>query len=1034
MGNGIARTRLAVAALTVAALAAWAPASAQATFSITAFSASPSSAPAGSHPDSTVSMSFGGNADEDVRDIIQHFPAGIIPNPEALDKCTLTQLQLDACPPTSRLGPTSLTATPEIPLGMPSTSNGDVYNIQVDPPYVGGLGFVVRPAPGVHSSLAAPFLVRTAPFPITTSLPDAKSDIFSQPIVPTARDYGLTGVSFDVPRTLDLGIGMLGVPIKVDSISYTLNGIAQSTGKPYLTTTTACVQGYPMLEATQWDDPSRTRVSRVGNVLTSTDCTDDHVPFDPQPFGVGLETQRTDTPSGYDVSLNVPANELPRHQSYLRRAEITLPDGTALSPPAGEGLVACSESDLGFGNNSPPACPAGSDVGDVTVVSKNLPAPLHGDVYVGPPTAAHTFRLFIAFPIVDGSWVKLDGVTDPDPQTGQLTTVFDELPPLPFEQFTLSLRGGDHAVLVNPATCGTHTLTSTLRPWSGATDFPADKDKHPEGTFTTSYDGQGAACPDTLPFGPSGSVATDPARAGASTAMAMTFANPDRDQLLRTLRASLPPGLLGRLTGMSLCATDAAAAGTCGEESKIGSVSVSVGGGPSPLTLPGSIYLAKPLQTGDPASLSVTVPARVGPYDFGTVVTRARVVLRPSDAGLDVVLVDDLPRIVGGIPVRVRTVGANVDRPNFTLNPTSCAQLNFASSFTSFAGGAATSASPFQVSGCESLRFAPKLRFRVVGDTKAEGHPTLKATVTQTPGEANIARSRVILPSAIRPDLPALNRPGTLCPEALLATRACPPTSQVGTARAVTPILPEPLTGPVYVVQQLTNPLPKLAVYLDGIVSLRLDAQNSIQKVQIVNSFDSVPDVPLSSFELTINGGPKGIIKNFESLCTRRFRGDASFTGHSGKVFTDKPLLEAPACESAAAAPRVSIELSRVGTGRPVLNVRVRRAGGGAKLRGLKLMLPRGLRALPSKARKGVLVKSARRLGRSKWKVTRRAITVRKLPAKGVSSLKLVLRKGALRSSPALASKRAKVKFSLRVTDARGHTFKLQRRVRARNK
>jgi len=130
MGNGIARTRLAVAAITVAALTALAPASAQATFSITAFTASPSSAPAGSHPDSTVSMSFGGNADEDVRDIIQHFPAGIIPNPEALDKCTLTQLQLDACPPTSRLGPTSLTATPEIPLGMTSTSNGDVYNIQ----------------------------------------------------------------------------------------------------------------------------------------------------------------------------------------------------------------------------------------------------------------------------------------------------------------------------------------------------------------------------------------------------------------------------------------------------------------------------------------------------------------------------------------------------------------------------------------------------------------------------------------------------------------------------------------------------------------------------------------------------------------------------------------------------------------------------------------------------------------------------------------------------------------------------------------
>src|SRR5207244_7109044 len=142
--------------------------------------------------------------------------------------------------------------------------------------------------------------------------------------------------------------------------------------------------------------------------------------------------------------------------------------------------------------------------------------------------------------------------------------------------------------------------------------------------------------------------------------------------------------------------------------------------------------------------------------------------------------------------------------------------------------------------------------------TTANGHPALTATVTQGPGQANIAHSRVVLPAAIRPELLALQRPGALCPEALLATRACPPTSQVGTARAVTPILPEPLTGPVYIVQQAANPLPKLAVFLDGIVSLRLDAQNQIQHVQIVNTFDGVPDVPLTSFELKINGGANG--------------------------------------------------------------------------------------------------------------------------------------------------------------------------------
>jgi hypothetical protein len=1014
MGNGIAGMRITVAALVVATLGAFAPASAQAAFSITDFQASPSSAPAGSHPDSTVFMSFGGAASEDVRDIIQHFPAGIIPNPEALDKCTQADLQLDACPPTSRLGSTQLTATPELPLGLgsPTTSNGDVYNIAVDPPYVGGLGFVVRPAPGLHSSLAAPFTIRTAPFPITTSLPDQKSDIYTQPIMPTARDYGLTGVSVDVPRRLDLGLGLGATDIKVDSIQYTLKGIAASTGKPYLTTTTACVQGYPMLEATQWDDPSSTRVSRLGNVLTSTDCIDDHVPFDPQPFDVALETARTDTPSGYDISLNVPAGELPRHQSYLRRAQITLPAGTALSPPAGESLQACSEADLGFGTNAAPSCPAGSDVGDVTVVSKNVPAPLQGNLYVGPPTAAHTFRLFIAFPIVDGDWVKLEGTTDPDPQTGQLTTVFDELPPLPFEKFTLALRGGDHAVLVNPPDCGTHTLTSTLTPWSGATTFPPDKDKHPEGSFDTSYDGQGAPCPDTLPFGPSGAVSTAPTQAGANSSMSMAISSPDRDQLLRTLRASLPPGLVGSLTGMPLCPVDAAAAGTCGEESKIGSVSVAVGSGNAPLSLPGSIYLARPLQPGDPASLSVTVPARVGPYDFGTVVTRARVVLRPADAGLDVALVDDVPRIIGGIPVRVRTIGATVDRPSFTRNPTSCADLPFGTAFASFANGEAGAANPYRATGCEALPFAPKLRFRVDGEMKTDGHPKLTATLTQAAGEANIARSRVVLPDSIRPELPALEKPGALCPEALLATRACPASSRVGTARAVTPILPEPLTGPVYLVQQATNPLPKLAVYLDGLVSLRLDAQNTIQHVQIANTFDSVPDVPISSFELTINGGPNGILKNFRSLCAKQVRGEATFTAHSGKTFSEKPLLDAPKCESASAAPRTSIELRGLRSGKPVLTVRVTRAAGGAKLRRLNVTLPRGLKA----ARRATLKK------------------VRE----GAVSIRLVLRKGVLKTTPTLlrkasTGKQPKLEFKLSVQDTAKHSFKLTRTVRPRS-
>jgi hypothetical protein len=1025
---------LRAAGVTVAAAAVLlaVPSPALGQFSISDFTAGPASAPAGSHPDSSVSMTFGGTPSDDVKDIIQHFPAGIIPNPEALPRCSPAQLLADTCPTSSRLGPTSLTATPEP--GVPVTVNGDVYNIEVDPPYVGGLGFVVRPAPGVHSSLSAPFTVRSARFDITTSLPDMAADINNQPIMPTARDYGLTGVSVSVPRQIDLS-GLGAVPIKINNIQYALNGIAASTGEPYLTTTTACLQGYPMLEATAWDDPTNTRVNKVGNVLSGTDCDDDHVPFDPQPFDVGLETTQTDTPSGYDISINVPANETPRHQSYLNRTVLRLPEGTALSPPAGEGLEACTDAQLGFGTQDPPSCPAGSDVGDVVVVSKNVPDPLQGDLYLGEPTPGHTYRLFIAFPIVDGLWIKLDGETVPDPQTGRLTTTFDDLPMLPFEKFTISLNGGDHAVLVNPRDCGVHNLTSTLTPWSGATTFPTDKDKHPEGTFTASYDGSGGACPDPFPFTPTVSGFTTPTQAGAFSSLSMTLSNPDRNQLLRTLRASLPPGLVGGLTGVPLCPVANAAAGTCAEDTRIGTVGAAVGAGDSPLSLPGSIYIAKPLQAGDPASLAIVVPARVGPFDFGNVITRARIVVRP-DVGLDVVLADDLPRIIEGIPIRLRSVDVTVDRANFTRNPTSCAQLAFGASFTSFDEGQASASGPYQATGCDKLLFSPRLRFIATGELRKDGHPTLQAIVTQPAGEANIARSRVVLPDIMRPEVLALQRPGGLCPEALAAARSCPASSQVGVAKAVTPLLPDPLSGPVYIVQHAANPLPKLVVFLDGAVSIRLEAQNELQLLRVVNRFDTLPDVPLTRFELTIKGGKNGILRNYGNLCQKRVRGDVSFTAHSGKSVTDTPLIETPSCESSASSPRVSLSLRGVRGGNPVLSMRVRRAPGGAKLRAVTLKLPRSLRANPSRARAKALVKSSRKLRRSQWKLSRRGVLkIRKLPTGGKSSVTVVLGKGTLTPSAALRRKSGRAKrltFKVKVTDVRGHRFSITRRISPR--
>jgi hypothetical protein len=1041
---------------------------------ISSFSTSPQSAPAGSHPTaSTVSMSFGGT--DDVKDIIQHYPPGIIPNPEAIPKCTQVAFAGGSCPANTQLGTTSLTAKSDtLPLLPPVTLTGQVYNLDVSPPWAGGLGFIVA-----GNTLAAPFTVRSAPFGtitdwrgdpglanppgLTTSFPNVKPDISVQPTPLSSRDYGLTGLSLNVPRNLDLGGGLDA--IKVTQITYTLCGMRWNSGSsscdatpvatPYLTTTTACVRGYARLEATSWEQPTTKYQSAApGWELTGTNaspppatpCKESELPYDPtldifkSPLHA-LETLATDTPSRYDISINVPPDEdngtgSDRHEPYLKRGSITLPEGTSLSPPAAQGLEGCTDAEIGIGNRNAPTCPAASDIGDVTVVSKNVANPLTGDFYLGEPTPGHTYRVFIAFEIVDGLWVKLDGESFPDATTGQITTVFDDLPMLPFEKFTISLKGGDHAVLVNPPDCGSHTLTSVLTPYSGAITFPSSMDETPTKSFTTSYDGAGAACPDPFPFNPTVSGSTTPLDAGAKSTLSLNLTAPDRDQLVRTLKTSLPPGLVGALPGIPLCSINDAGGGTCDEDSKVGTVSTAVGSGNDPLPLPGSIYLAEPLQSGDPASLSIVVPAKAGPFDFGNVVLRARIILR-GDFGLDVELVDDLPAIIEGIPIRMRTTDVNIDRSNFIRNPTSCAPLNLGATFTSREGAQASPSSPYQVTNCDALPFSPDLRFEVSGETKKNGHPTLKATVTLPDGQANIAKSRVVLPDVIRPETAALFRPGGLCQEAQAATRSCPANSQVGTAKATTPLLPGALSGPVYIVQHSGNPLPKLVIFLDGRVSIKLEAQNELSGLRIVNRFDSLPDLPVSTFELTINGGTNGVLKNYGDLCNR-VQGEVTFTAHSGKTASDKPLIQVPACGIVEGAPRVSISLRRTGTGKPTLTVRARRSADGQKLRGLSVRLPRSLHPNRKKARKGVLVKTSRKLKRSQWRLSRTGVlTVRKLPAAGVTSINAVLKGGALKPSRSLQRKARKKKlttlrFRVIATDVHNRRFTIPVKVRAR--
>ena len=121
---------------------------------------------------------------------------------------------------------------------------------------------------------------------------------------------------------------------------------------------------------------------------------------------------------------------------------------------------------------------------------------------------------------------------------------------------------------------------------------------------------------------------------------------------------------------------------------------------------------------------------------------------------------DPLPTIRDGIPLDVRSIELKLDRPGFTLNPTSCEAKAIEGSVSTQAGQSASLNNRFQVGECGRLAFKPKIAISLKGATKRTGHPALKAVVTYPKGGAyaNIARAQVSLPHSEFLDQGNLNK------------------------------------------------------------------------------------------------------------------------------------------------------------------------------------------------------------------------------------------------------------------------------------
>ena len=639
------------------------------------------------------------------------------------------------------------------------------------------------------------------------------------------------------------------------------------------------------------------------------------VDFNPT-LRVRPDTDAAESPSGIEVKLEVPQSEgAKRATSNVKDVKLVFPPGLALNPAAADGLEACSHEQIGLetavGDSSPrfsldrPRCPDGSKIGTVQVSTSLLDHSLPGSVYVAKPYDNPFDSLLGVYVVIDspddGIVIKLAGRTEADPNTGQLTTSFKEAPELPFERFTVNLFGGPRAALRTPSTCGSFATDSELAPWSGnPTVTKSDSfqiDRGANGGPCVANEGQ-------MPNDPEFKAGTETPIAAAYSPFVASLRREDGSQQLQALEATLPPGLSGKLAGIQTCTEGAIAAArgrsggeelaspSCPTASLIGHVEAGAGAGPYPYYTGGTVYLAGPY-AGAPLSGVTIVPAVAGPFDLGNVVVRAPAYVDAITAQLTV-KTDSAPHILQGVPLDLRDLHIALNRPGFTLNPTSCDEMSITGAATSLLNQDASLFKRFQVGGCRGLDYAPNLFLRLRGGAKRGAHPKLRAVLIAKPGqEANTARASVALP---RSEFLENAHIRTVCTRVQFAAKQCPKGAIYGYARAFTPLLDEPVQGPIYL-RSSDNELPDMVAALHGPADkpIELELKGRIDSVRggIRTNFDLVPDQPVSKAIFWFKGGNRGLIVNSRNICSRNYRAVAKFDGQNGKVHDFRPTLKA---------------------------------------------------------------------------------------------------------------------------------------------
>jgi hypothetical protein len=868
-------TLLFLCAICATALSAGPAAAAE--YALKSASASLTSAQAGAHADMTIAFEITEEGDKPAgftRDVRITLPPGMVGNPQAFPFCTLEEFgegaEESACPQDAQVG----VSVVRIAGGINKTLTAPVYNM---------------PSPG--GDIVARFGFFAAFYPILLNVrvnPIDYSLITSVEGAPSAAELlSSTTTIWGVPSAKSHD------PLRLTP-QESYEGELPSGGRPshapkvpFLSNPTDCtLQREVTITAVSYGAPDKPSTLSVP-FPQIIGC--EKLEFGPT-FSAKPTNPEAAAPTGLEATLKIPQNEAieseSRATSTMKSAVVSLPVGMTINPAAGDGLASCSAEQAGFGTTEPPRCPEAAKLGTVEVEVPALADTLHGAVYQRTPEEGKLFRFWL---ITDeqGVRLKLPAEIQANPLSGQLTTVFagidalGGLPQVPFEELRMHIFGGPRAPLATPSTCGTHYTHYEFVPWSGRAAVSGDAPMQ-----ITSGCGKGG-------FAPRLAAGTLDPTAGGFSDFTMTLTRQDGEANPLNLSLHLPQGLLAKLGGVPLCPEQTADLGGCPAGSQIGSLAAATGVGGAPLWIPQpgraptAIYLAGPYK-GAPYSIVAVVPAQAGPFDLGTVVNRSGIYVDPETATATIKS-DPLPQILAGVPIAYRTLAVTVNRPEFTLNPTDCDPKQITATIGAASGEVATPSAGFQATDCAKLPYKPKLKLSLKGQTRRSGHPAIKAVLTQGPDQANTAAAQVILPSSLFIDQDHINNP---CTRVQFAQNACPKLSILGRATATTPLLDEPLSGPVYfrsnggerelpdIVADLHGPFHVTVVgFVDAVT------KKGSETSRIRTRFQSVPDAPVSRFEMSLLGGKKrGLLEVSENLCKTSRRAKVRLVAQNGRV------------------------------------------------------------------------------------------------------------------------------------------------------